>query len=136
MCYRITIYCRMKFFINVCNVENCTHNSWKHKLTLDLSNAKKISQIVCKERQQFWHPVTVFFFWSAFSRESYQVRKGDLRVITSPGWMHETRARTWCTGKTQREWGEREVGGGIGMGNTCKPMGDSSQCMTKSTTIL
>ena len=30
---------------------------------------------------------------------------------------------------------EREVGGGIGMGNTCKPMADSFQCMTKPTTI-
>ena len=29
---------------------------------------------------------------------------------------------------------EREVGGGIGMGNTCKPMDVSFQCMTKSTT--
>ena len=29
---------------------------------------------------------------------------------------------------------EREVGGGIGMGNTCKPMALSFQCMTKSTT--
>ena len=30
---------------------------------------------------------------------------------------------------------EREVGGGIGMGNTCKPMAVSFQCMTKSTAI-
>ena len=30
---------------------------------------------------------------------------------------------------------EREVGGGIGMGNTCKPMAVSFQCMTKSTSI-
>ena len=30
---------------------------------------------------------------------------------------------------------EREVGGGIGMGNTCKSMADSFQCMTKPTTI-
>ena len=30
---------------------------------------------------------------------------------------------------------EREVGGGIGMGNTCKPMAVSLQCMTKSTKI-
>ena len=30
---------------------------------------------------------------------------------------------------------EREVGGGIGMGNTCKPMAVSFQCMTKSITI-
>ena len=29
---------------------------------------------------------------------------------------------------------EREVGGGIGMGNTCKPMAVSFKCMTKSTT--
>ena len=29
---------------------------------------------------------------------------------------------------------EREVGGRIGMGNTCKPMAVSFQCMTKSTT--
>ena len=29
---------------------------------------------------------------------------------------------------------EREVGEGMGMGNTCKPMADSFQCMTKSTT--
>ena len=32
--------------------------------------------------------------------------------ITSPGWMHETNARTWCTGKSQRDRAEREVGGG------------------------
>ena len=30
---------------------------------------------------------------------------------------------------------EREVGGEIGMGNTCKSMADSFQCMTKTTTI-
>ena len=30
---------------------------------------------------------------------------------------------------------EREVGGGIGKGNTCKFMTDSFQCMTKPTTI-
>ena len=57
-----------------------------------------------------------------------------VKQITSPGWMHETSARTWCTGKTWRERVEREVGGGIGMGNTCKPMAVSFQCMTKSTT--
>ena len=57
-----------------------------------------------------------------------------VKQITSPGWMHETSARTWCTGKTQREQVEREVGGGIEMGNTYKPMAVSFQCMTKSTT--
>ena len=58
-----------------------------------------------------------------------------VKQITSPGWMHETSARTWCTGKTQRDRVEREVGGEIGMGNTCKSMADSFQCMTKTTTI-
>ena len=59
-----------------------------------------------------------------------------VKQITSPGWMHETSARGWCTGKSQRDRVEREVGGGIGMGNTCKYMADSCQCMTKTTTIL
>ena len=59
-----------------------------------------------------------------------------VKQISSPGWMHETSARAWCTGKTQRNQVEREVGGGIGMGNTCKSMADSCQCMTKTTTIL
>ena len=59
-----------------------------------------------------------------------------VKRITSPGWMHETSAQAWCTGKIQRDRVEREVGEGIGMGNTCKSMADSCQCMTKTTTIL
>ena len=59
-----------------------------------------------------------------------------VKQITSPGWMHEISARTWCTGKTQRDQVEREVGRGIGMGNTCNSMANSYQCMTKTTTIL
>ena len=59
-----------------------------------------------------------------------------VKQITSPGWMHETSARGWCIGKTQRDQVEREVGGGIRMGNTCKSMAASCQCMTKTTTIL
>ena len=58
-----------------------------------------------------------------------------VKQITSPGWMHETSAWTRCTGKTQRDWVEREVGGGIGMGNTCKSVADSCQRMTTTTTI-
>ena len=59
-----------------------------------------------------------------------------VKQITSPGWTHETSAQAWCTGKTQRDRVEREVGGGIGMRNTCKSMADSFQCMTKPTAIL
>ena len=59
-----------------------------------------------------------------------------VKQITSPGWMHETSAQVWCTGKTQRDGMKREAGGGTGMGNTCKSMADSCQCMKKTTTIL
>ena len=37
-----------------------------------------------------------------------------VKQITSPGWMHETIAQAWCTGKTQRDRVEREVQGGSG----------------------
>ena len=60
----------------------------------------------------------------------------SVKQITSPGWMHETSARGWCTGMTQRDGVGREVGGGFRMGNTCKSMADSCQCMAKTTTIL
>ena len=59
-----------------------------------------------------------------------------VKQITSPGGMLETSAWAWCTGKTQRDRVEREVGGGIGMGNTCKSMADSCQCVAKTMTIL
>ena len=50
--------------------------------------------------------------------------------------LHETSVQGWCTGKTQRDGMEREARGGIGMGNTCKFVADSCQCMAKTTTIL
>ena len=72
-----------------------------------------------------------------FREDSIEIRiLSTVKQITSPGWVHETSARTWCTGKTQRDRVEREVGGGIRMGKTCKSMADSCQCMTKTTTIL
>ena len=59
-----------------------------------------------------------------------------VKQTSSPGWMHETSARGWCTGRTQRDGMGREARGGIGMGNTCKSMADSCQCMAKPTTVL
>ena len=59
-----------------------------------------------------------------------------VKQITRPGWMHEKSVQGWCTGKTQRDRAEREVGVGIGMGNTCVSMADSCECMAKTTTIL
>ena len=44
-----------------------------------------------------------------------------VKQTTSPGWMHETSARAWCTGKTQRDRVEREVGGGSGWGIHVNP---------------
>ena len=55
----------------------------------------------------------------------------SVKQITSPGWIHETSAQGWCTGKTQRDGMGKEVGEGIGMGNTCKSMADSCQRMAK-----
>ena len=55
---------------------------------------------------------------------------------TIPCSMHETNAQGWGNEMTQRDGMGREVGGGSRMGNTCKPMVDSCQCMAKTTTIL
>ena len=55
-----------------------------------------------------------------------------VKQITSPGWIHETSARAWCTGKTQKDRVEREGRGD----RDGKYMADSCQCMTKTTTIL
>ena len=53
---------------------------------------------------------------------------------------HQPRLHAWdkCLGLVHWEDPEEEgeVGGGIGMGNTCKSMADSFQCMAKPTTIL
>ena len=59
-----------------------------------------------------------------------------VKQVTSPGWMHETSTPAWCTGKTQRNQVEREVGGVIGIGDTCNYMADSCQCLTKPTEML
>ena len=81
-------------------------------------------------------------FWTLWEKARVRCFKrtacilSRVKQITSPGWMHETSAQRWCTGKTQRDRVEREVGGEIGMGNTCKSMDDSCQCMAKTTTIL
>ena len=58
-----------------------------------------------------------------------------VKQIASPGLMHETSARGWCTGKTQRDGMGSEVGGAFRMGNTCKTMADSCQCMAVNTYI-
>ena len=45
---------------------------------------------------------------------SIETRKlSSVKKIASPGWMHDTSARGWCTGKTQRDGMGREGGGGV-----------------------
>ena len=50
---------------------------------------------------------------------------GCMRQVLGPGALGKPRRIGW-----------REVRGGIGMGNTCKSMADSCQCMAKTTTIV
>ena len=44
-----------------------------------------------------------------------------VKQITSPGWMHETSAQGWCTGKTQRDGIWREAAGGWEWGTHVNP---------------
>ena len=51
---------------------------------------------------------------------------GSMRQVLRAGALGRPRGMGWGG---RREWG-------IGMGNTCKSMADSCQCMAKTTTIL
>ena len=103
----------------------------------------KTGKLICKTEKETDTDVQNRLWDSVGEGEGGMFRENSIETcilsrvkqITSPGWMHETSARTWCTGKTQRDGMGREAGGGIGMGNTCKSMADSCRCMAK-TTIL
>ena len=41
------------------------------------------------------------------------------KQVANPGWMHETNARGWCTGMTQRDGMGKE--GGLGWGTHVNP---------------
>ena len=45
----------------------------------------------------------------------------SVKQISSPGWMHETSARGWCTGMTQGMGWRGRWEGGFRMGNTLNP---------------
>ena len=45
-----------------------------------------------------------------------------VKQMTNASSMHEAEYPKPCSGTTQRDRGEREVGGGFGMGDTCIPM--------------
>ena len=52
------------------------------------------------------------------------------------GWTGWISLQSKGLSQTQRDGVGTEVGGEIRMGNTCKSMADSCQCMAKTTTIL
>ena len=66
-----------------------------------------------------WEKARVRFF------ERTECVLSIVKQSTSPGGIYKASARGWCTGKTRKNWVEREVGGGIGMGYTCNSMADS-----------
>ena len=106
-----------------------------HGLSQDMVfiNMKMFMNIACHVS-----PELSFQFWFLILTIENSIETcvlSSVKHIASPGQMHETSAQGWCTGKTQRDGMGREVGVGIRMGNTCKTMADSCQCMAKTTTV-
>ena len=64
---------------------------------------------------------TIWFLelWISHLKKSLMFQENSIEIcilsrvkqITGPGWMHETSARTWCSGRTWRERVGREVDG-------------------------
>ena len=98
---------------------------FRKTVMITLHAKQKKTQMYRTDFWTLWEKMRV----GCFERTAYIL--SIVKQITSPGWMHETSAPAWCTGKTQRDRVEREVGEVIGMGNTCNSMADSCQCMTK-----
>ena len=98
----------------------------------------------CRLKVRGWHRCTEQTFGLCGRRRGWDVLRQQHwnKYIIKSETDHRPRLDAWdkCSGlvhgKTQRDWMGREVGGGIGMGNTCKSMADSHHCMAKTTTIL
>ena len=103
---------------------------FRKTVMITLYAKQKKTQMYRTDFWTLWEKMRV----GCFERTAYIL--SIVKQITSPGWMPETSAPAWCTGKTQRDRVEREVREVIGMGNTCNSMADSCQCMTKPTEML
>ena len=79
---------------------------------------RKLVTITLYEKQKKTHRCTEQTWDSVGEGEGGMFRESSIETcmlpsvkqITSPCWMHETSAWAWCTGKTQRDQVEREVG--------------------------
>ena len=56
--------------------------------------------------------------------------------MTSPSSMHETGHSKLVHWDNPERWAGEGGGRGFRIGDTCKPMADSCQCMAKPTTIF
>ena len=75
-------------------------------VTLTLYAKQKKRQMYRTDFRTLWEKARVGYFKRTACILSI------VKQITSPGWMHETSARAWCTGKTQRNgWRGRWEGG-------------------------
>ena len=59
-----------------------------------------------------------------------------VKRIACPGSMHDTGARGWCTGMTQRDRMGREVGGGVQYGEHMHTHGRFKSMYGKTNTML
>ena len=92
--------------------------------------AKQKKRHRCTEQTfRLWEKARVGCSERTASKQVYY--QGWNRSPAQVGCIRQT-LRAWCTGKTQRDGMGREVGGAIGMGNTCKSMADACQCMAKN----
>ena len=96
-----------------------------------MQNRKKKRQIYRTVFWTLWEKARVGCFKRTASKHVYYLgwngspaQVGFMRQVLGPGAMGKPRGSGW-----RGRWE-----GGIWMGNTCKPMADSFQCMTKSTT--
>ena len=116
----------------------------QYSILTHICGIRKMVRTTLYAKQKKRHRYIEHTFGLSGRRRGWDVQENRIKTcilskvkqITSPGWMHETSVQTWCTGKTQRDWVEREVRGVIRMVYTCKSMADSCQCMTKNTTIF
>ena len=67
--------------------------------------------------------VADFIFWGS-------------RITADGDCSHEIKRPLLLKSYDQPRQNIKKVGAGIGVGNTCKSMADSCQCMTKTNTIL